>query len=651
MSGFNALGKDQFVASVLLAVTLVVSIARADEGLRPSIPEKLPVADFAQLPFVDGPVLSPAGNRVAAKINSAGVTLLGVLDLLGKGKPPILFPTGKYEILWWRWAGNDRLLIGFLGDVNSGFVKGRVSRLMLYDLPKNEVRYLAMKAEGLIGDDVIHIAEDGSFILVSVAKDLVSYPNVFRVDLATDEWVSVVLPRRPVTDWVADSAGVVKLGSGVEYRKIKWVYRESPDEPFKTVGRLELDVAEGGVDDIEFPRGGQGGFVLSNGRTGRLGLYEFNLKRFELGKLVFEHPEVDIDSVKFSADGRQVEGVLFTDDRQRVTWLDDLMKEVQKEIDDALKGRVNMVTSHSADRTKFLVSTGTANDPGHYYFYDRNAAVMTRLATRYDALNGKVLAPVKPVSYRARDGLEIPSYLTLPVGRTPGKLPLIVMPHGGPFARDSWQYDPWVQFLANRGYAVLQPNFRGSTGYGQGYLEKGFGQYGTGIQDDISDGVRWLVSEGIADASRVCIFGASFGGYAAMWGAITTPQLYRCAISFAGVTDVGDIMRYDKTLLYPVSYQRWRRRIEGDDKADFDDISPLRHVDKLGVPLLLVHGTADRVVPFLQAQKMAKALKKSGKPFEFLDLKDVPHGFRSDADHTKFLSAVDAFLAKYNPAD
>ncbi|MDP2326316.1 MAG: S9 family peptidase [Gammaproteobacteria bacterium] len=639
------------VACLFLALACAASIARANEGERPAIPEKLPAEVFGRLPFVDEPALSPLGDRVAARINSQGVSLLGVLDLRAKAGPPTLIPTGKFEILWTRWAGNDRLLIGFLGDVRSASVKGTISRLMLYDLPKNELRYLAMKAQDVVGDNVIHVAEDGSFILVSVARDPWSYPNVFRVDLASGEWVSVVPQKRFITTWVADSTGVVKLGSGVEYRKIKWVYRESPDDEFKTIGKLDMDVAEAEFNDIRIPRSGQGGFVLSNARTGRLALYEFDLKKFELGKLVFGHPTADLDSIQFSDDGSAVEGAFYTDDRHRVVWFDGHMKEVQKEIDDALKGRVNLVTGSSKDRSKFIVWTGTANDPGHYYFYDRDTGVMTRLGTQYDALKDKPLAPVSSVSYRSRDGLEIPSYLTLPVGRNPRNLPLVVMPHGGPFARDSWRYDPWVQFLANRGYAILQPNFRGSTGYGRDYLEKGFGQYGTGIIDDISSGVRWLISEGIADPARVCIMGASFGGYAAMWGAITAPQLYRCAISFAGVTDIRDMMSYDKTFLYPVNYRWLRHRIEGDDKLDLDTISPVRHADQLEVPLLLVHGTADRNVPFRQAEKMARALKNARKPFEFVKLKDVRHGFRTDDEHTRFLSAVDAFLAKYNPAD
>ncbi len=521
-------GFSRAVAWMLLIGACVAGSARADEGERPAIPEKLPADIFGKLPFVDEPVLSPSGDRVAARINNKGVSLLGVLDLRGNGKPPTLIPTGKYEILWTRWAGNDRLLIGFVGDVHSARIKGRISRLMLYDLPRKELRYLAMKAQDLVGDNVIHIAEDGSFILVSVARDPWSYPLVFRVDLSSDEWVSVVPQKQFITTWIADPTGVVKIGSGLEYRKIKWVYRESPDDEFRTVARQDMEVGEAEYEDIRIPGRGQGGFVLSNARTGRLALYDFDLKNFELGTLLFEHPTADLESIHLSEDGSKVEGVSYTDDRERIVWFDEHMKKVQKEIDDALNGRVNMVTSSSKDRRKFIVWTGAANDPGYYYYYDLDTGALSRLGTRYDALRGKPLAAVNPVAYRSGDGLEVPAYLTLPVGRAPKQLPLIVMPHGGPFARDSWEYNPWVQFLANRGYAVLQPNFRGSTGYGRDYLMKGFGEFGTGMQNDISDGVRWLIREGIADPARVRIMGASFGGYAAMWGAITTPELYSC---------------------------------------------------------------------------------------------------------------------------
>jgi dipeptidyl aminopeptidase/acylaminoacyl peptidase len=343
--------------------------------------------------------------------------------------------------------------------------------------------------------------------------------------------------------------------------------------------------------------------------------------------------------------------VFYTDDRRRVVWFDPELKEVQAEIDEAMPGRVNWVTSASRDRTRFIVWTGMANDPGHYYFYDRATAKLSRLATPYEWLRGSPLAPVKYVSYRARDGLQIPAYLTMPLGREPGRLPLVIMPHGGPHVRDEWHYDPWAQFLANRGYVVLQPNFRGSAGYGKEFLAKGFGQWGAAMQDDLTDGVQWLVAEGTVDPKRVCIMGASYGGYAALMGAIRTPELFRCAISWAGVTDLNDMMRHDRNQLLPARYRRWRNRVRGAAEVDLRSVSPVHRAAEVGVPVLLMHGTIDDNVPYRQAEDFVKAMKKANRPLQFIEFRDAGHGLESTADQVRLLAAVDDFLKKHNPVE
>ena len=211
--------------------------------------------------------------------------------------------------------------------------------------------------------------------------------------------------------------------------------------------------------------------------------------------------------------------------------------------------------------------------------FDQAARRLEIFASPYEqARSGGSFAPVRPVSYRSRDGLTIHGYLTLPPGRGERGLPLIVLPHGGPFLRDSWAFDPEVQFLASRGYAVLQPNFRGSTGYGRGFVERGYGQLGGGMIDDIDDGVDWLAQQGIVDPARVCIMGASYGGYAAMWGAMRSPDRYRCAISFAGPPTCARMLRYDAASCSPRRYARERRReLRGEDRIDLNEVSPLRH--------------------------------------------------------------------------
>lgn len=239
----------------------------------------------------------------------------------------------------------------------------------------------------------------------------------------------------------------------------------------------------------------------------------------------------------------------------------------------------------------------------------------------------------------------------MPRGREAKRLPLIVLPHGGPFDRDEWTYDPLVQFLVNRGYAVLQPQFRGSTGYGKDYVVKGYGEWGRKMQDDLDDGVDWLAQTGKIDPRRVCIVGGSYGGYAALWGAIRNPERYRCAASFAGVTDLSQQLRENRKSFSATRYFRqWRTRVQGEGKFDLDSVSPLAHAQRLRVPVLIAHGEDDDTVSVKQSRQLVDALKQAQVEVSSVFYKDAGHNFSNSEDLADFLRRLEAFLAKHNPA-
>jgi dipeptidyl aminopeptidase/acylaminoacyl peptidase len=305
------------------------------------------------------------------------------------------------------------------------------------------------------------------------------------------------------------------------------------------------------------------------------------------------------------------------------------------------------IESLNRDRTRMLVRAGSADMPGLLYFYDVNDGVLRKIAYINDRIGTKHLAPVKVVSYKARDGLAIEAILTLPEGREPKNLPFILMPHGGPWAQDTLSYDYWAQFLANRGYAVLQPNFRGSTGYGTAFLRKSDGQLGLSMQDDVTDGVNWAVAQGLADPQRPCIVGASYGGYAAMWGISKDPNLYRCAISIAGVSDVKQEIRGFYTSLYQNKYTSdWKRL-----SANFDAVSPINATAAITAPLLLIHGKKDVTVDYASSTRMYDRMRSNHKTVELVTLPMADHYFSRQEDRATLLRAMETFLAKYNPAD
>ena len=645
----------------ILAAAFAVSLAWSGTGAVAAPAAAAPIAteDFAQLPFLSDPVMSPDGTRIAARITSDGEQRLVIYDLNAKADaPPRFVPSAGLTVRWFSWAGNDRLLVGhmrtmiFMGGGMFGILPS--TRIRSYDLKKDKPLDLDV-GSGMLGDDVIYTDPWGRFVLVSAQHDWDDSPSVQRVDLDSGARVEVQAKSNGIWKWFADDQGMVR--GGVSYasdgKGFSVYYRDAPDGPLKKAGKSRVDLGESAVDSVALIPGSDKGVIVTNAVTGRFGVYELLLgENGGVGAPIFEHPSVDVKEIRLSPDGRRVDAAFYEDERPHVKWFAADMAAVQAEVDRTFPGKDNRLMQASRDGNFVLLRSGSADDPGTYYVFDRKGRKMITFASPYEKLVDRKFSPVKPIRYAARDGLSIPAYLTLPAGREAKALPLIVMPHGGPFARDSYSFDPWVQFLADRGYAVLQPQYRGSTGYGRQYVEKGYGAWGMAMQDDLDDGVAELVRLGIADPKRVCLMGASYGGYAALWGAIRNPETYRCAISLAGVTDLRAMLDWDKSLLVASRYSKqWRQRVEGEKKRDLAAISPLKQAARLKVPVLLAHGTSDSNVPFSQGRDMAAALKAAGAETYVAWYRGEGHGFEKNADALDFLNRVEAFLTLYNPAD
>ena len=622
-------------------------------------PDKIPTTILSQLPFISEPKLSPDGKRIAARVAFKGETLIGVFDPF-TGKSRMLNPGKKLELNWFRWAGNDRILIS-VGEIVAWFDDDAWStRLIAVDLPTGEQRFIGGKTEGFIGDDVLWVDPEGKTALLSYQATVYDYPSVSMIDLATNKARQVQASRDGVLKWVADTSGVVRAGWLFGDRSWKLLYRAKDGESFRTVAKAAYDTDD---DDATFDdvtriyQGSDEGYrILPNEKTGNDALWRYNFATRKPGEMVFEVPGVDIADFDTQDASADLYAAWFTTDRPRAHWFDPELAKVQDAIDKAVSSTVGdraaSIVSYSRDRKRMLVRLGGSNDPGRYYLFDQDDGVMQLFAQANEKLKPSQLTATRYTRYKARDGLEIPAYLTLPAGRAAKDLPLVIMPHGGPFGiRDDGTYDVEVQFLANRGYVVLQPEYRGSGGYGKAFGDKGQGQWGRAMQDDLDDGMDWLAQQGMIDPKRVCIVGSSYGGYAALWGAIRNPERYRCAASFAGISDLKRQMRFwDRKSGTSSGKAEWRKTVKGEDTFDLATVSPLYAIDKLKVPLLLMHGDEDQRVPYSQSKLYADALAKSGKAYEFITLKDEGHGFSSDANLRLWLDKLDAFLTKYNPA-
>jgi dipeptidyl aminopeptidase/acylaminoacyl peptidase len=641
------------LAGTLLLGAPVGSRAAQPAGAAPApaAPARsLPVEALAALPNLSSPVRSPDGWRIAAQVTVEGQSRIAVWDLRHREAPPRMLAHENYSLLWLRWAGPNRILIGVgMTALYSGLTLP-VTRIIAMDVSGGNTWSVRMlqTGRGFVADTVIHVDPEGRYLLASSQPSTDQYPAVYRADLATGESEVVQRPQTGVWSWFADARGVVRLGIDYGERRIRFYYRNTAGEPLRRIDTRRYPQDDSTIDTVRFI-GTDRSIVVTDAVTGRFAVYNYDFATDTRGEAIFEHPTADVSSVLVADDG-SVQGVSYEDERPRIHWVNPDYRRVQATLDRALPGKLNLVIDSSADEQRLLVWSSAADDPGTYYVFDRAARRLEPFMSPYGGLIDNSFAPVRPISFRGRDASEIHGYLTLPPGREPRGLPLVLMPHGGPFARDSWTFDPWVQFLASRGYAVLQVNFRGSTGYGRAWVERGYGQLGTGMIDDLEDGVDWAVREGFVDARRVCVFGASYGGYVALWAPIRHPERYRCAASFAGISDLSAMVRYDARRFTATRYARERRRqLRGGAENDLGAVSPLRQIGRISVPLLVAHGERDTTVPTAQSRSLVRAL--AGRNIlESVFYPEAGHGFSRPQDSVDFLRRLEAFLARHNPA-
>jgi len=423
-----------------------------------------------------------------------------------------------------------------------------------------------------------------------------------------------------------------------------------------------VDPERGRIRPLGFETSSQRVYVAALSPQKRWAIYPFDPAKGVLGVALVADPEYDIiperDTVGyqgvalarpvFSRNRPEMIGAYYVTDKPQVRWFDDDYARYQRIIDRALPDTFNLITGSSKDDRLMLVLSFSDRDPGTYFVYDRVEKSLTLVATCMNWIKPEQMAAMNPIQYPARDGLIIHGYLTYPSTGRREKLPLVVMPHGGPWVRDVWGYDPLVQMLASRGYAVLQMNYRGSPGYGQEFRDRGLREVGGAIQNDIEDGVRWTIQQGVADPRRIAIVGGSFGGYAALFALGHNPELYRCGISLAGVTDWPAIFERLSESQAKIARQFWIEEFgdPGTNQVDLRAISPVNFADKITAPVLLIQGKEDYVVPPKQAREMVAALKKAGRPPEAVFLNDVGHGLRTEEARVEAFKSIAAFLEK-----
>lgn len=469
--------------------------------------------------------------------------------------------------------------------------------------------------------------------------------DVFRVDVASGE--ATLLAQNPgnITGWITDHAGRLRAAVSSDGSNTSLLYRESESAPFTTI--MTTDFREA-VDPLFFTFDNKRLYVNSNRHRDKKAVFEFDPKTAKEGRLIYENADVDTWGLAFSRKRKVLTEVTYADWKPERKVLDAEMATIYADLGARLPGYQIDLQNATKDETRFVVAAYNDRTQGARYVYDAKRKSLSKLGDIQPWLPEADMASTKPITYETRDGLTIHGYLTLPAGREAKNLPMVVNPHGGPWARDIWGFKPEVQFLANRGYAVLQMNFRGSVGYGRKFWEASFGQWGRSMQDDITDGVEAMKQQGIADPKRIAIYGGSYGGYATLAGVTFTPDLYAAAVDYVGVSNLLTFMNTIPPYWEP--YRKQFYAMVGDpttDKAALEAASPVNFVDRIRTPLFVAQGARDPRVNKAESDQIVEGLKKRGVAVEYMVKDNEGHGFHNEENQFDFYGAMEKFLATW----
>ncbi len=494
-------------------------------------------------------------------------------------------------------------------------------------------------------DDLLDVQGKEKELIVQINKRVKEYFDPYLLNVETGTLTLLYNNKENFDGWVTDNNGLIRLASKTDGVNITWNYRNSEKDPFTP---LITTTFKDVFTPSSFDKDNKNIYALSNIGKDKVVLVEYDPIGKKNVKELFADNNYDLDAINYDRKKQSLTSVTWEAEKQEEHFFDKEWEEIKNNLKKQIEGYETEIVNYDDARTKAIVWAGNDRTPGKYYLYDFKTTKVKEVANPFPWIEEKHMSYMKPITYKSRDGLEIHGYLTLPLGIEPKNLPVIINPHGGPWARDSWFYNPEVQFLANRGYAVLQMNYRGSTGYGKKFWESSFKQWGKKMQDDVTDGAEWLKKEGIADPNRIAIYGGSYGGYATLAGITFTPDLYAAAVDYVGVSNLFTFMNTIPPYWKP--YLDQFHEMVGDPKKDsllLASASPALHADKIKTPLFIAQGANDPRVNKAESDQMVEALKKRGVVVEYMVKNDEGHGFRNQDNRIDFYGAMEKFLDKH----
>jgi len=597
--------------------------------------------DFLRQPDKSGFALSPDGLSYTYLSEVDGKTHLFHKSIESR-ETTDLTPNSDAEVNEYLWVAEHRLLV-----VEER--QGGASRPALIS-PEGEDELVLFSDNGVF-EILDPLNGNPECIAVMFARGN-EPPRPHRLDLASGSLELLTSVSGEIDNWVFDNSGRLRAAMRTDGLVMELIHRRTESDSFRSV--LQADAAREQFIPLGFTPDGANVIAYSNLNRERVALVVVDAETGMETEVLYEHPTYDLfgddetDFVSFSPNSQEISYAFFTTERRTYHFFDSWSRRTVTRLQSRFPGHVIRLLSTSTDQSRILVKVSGDRLAGEYYLYDAPADNLVFLESDCPWLDPEQLAPKNAISFTARDGTTIHGYLVLPIGVPDRNLPLVVCPHGGPQWRDVWEMGRFreIQLLANRGYAVLLVNFRGSTGYGKTFLTSGFKQNGLTVQNDITDGVRYLISEGVADPARIAIIGGSYGGYAVLAGMAFTPELYACGVDLFGVSNFFTFLdALSQFIDMSVMYERIGHPVH--DRELLESTSPLFSADKIRAPLLIAHGGLDPTVNSAESDQMVEALEARGVPVTYIFHEDEGHGYFSQGDHwLRLWQSIETFLAE-----
>ncbi len=626
-----------------------------------------PTAAFAALPRIESIQLSPSGRHLAVLRNHEGQTFLDTQTVTGQDLHRVISTDNRdYIVTWFRWVNDERLLVSVRFAATRDGIDSIETRLMAVNRDGTEQipnlfkqsafpslfgkKHFPQFQDRLVGT----IPGDLRHVLLALDLEHPNAPDVYKVDVYSgDRQLIQANPSsqpdpRVILQWIADRAGTVRAGVGQYQTAVHAIFRQPESSLWRELADYDL-AKETGLVPLAFDADPAWLYVRDQHR-GKAAIFKLNLLDRSMDRvLVVADPKFDLNGELVYAPGRKkVVGVRYSAADDRVLFWDYDAQRLQARIDRALPGSVNVIHSSSDDGRLHVVKSGGAVHPPRWSLFDEQDGRMVLLGKSYPDLETAALAIPTTTYVTARDGKELQVFLTVPKDRDPRHLPMIVFPLGGPASQSPGGFNYWTQWFVSRGWAVLEPRFRGTEGYGDEWLRAGFQRWGLEMQDDLTDTVQYAIRSGIANANRVCIVGAGYGGYAALMGAVKTPDLYRCAVSLGGVTNLPELVSDSRWYLNQKPLVEMRIGSWWSDRERLRETSPVFHAQEMRTPLLLMHGFMDRSVPVSQSRAMAEALKAANvTTFRYVEWPLADEALRREEDRLQVFSGLEAFLSSH----